>query len=457
MSAISKTLLAAMGPIDTTNTAQRAQEDQALFDALDYFEQQETAMKAGTLTGRTVKQVLDRPLPLGGVDTSMPSFGSAHETALQQRRSFCPLSISIPGSPASDKTVLPTLSPRAFAAKTGIEWNHQKSPPSHVCSQEEVGSASGDGKVYRAPSTPSFADLPEAPEVSLVLQDLPAVLEEHQVRALKAFEERDLANQPLLIQQILEIVKGRITALPEPLQSIVRIEALSMKELSLECYTRFTPHAMRELALAFPNVETLYLNFTHVNEAHLQFLKNMPKLTALELRDCKLTSHGLKMLGDVCPQLTALDLSWLRGVKPAHLAPLARFQNLDTLKLYHCQALNDESIRYITTLPKLRLLDCAGTSLTNKGIVTLGKHPLPALEMIDISLNTKITDVFALQKLPKLDTLYTDRRTTEESCACLQALNPDFYISPAPDSDLVDAIRADLLKDKEKAQTSGKG
>jgi len=126
----------------------------------------------------------------------------------------------------------------------------------------------------------------------------------------------------------------------------------------------------------------LELRETSLDDDGLKALKTLPKLTFLDISECRLvTVDGIPELAALTG-LTYLELREIKKVRDESFAPLAALVNLTELNL-EATRITSESVPVLLKFAKLERLHLAGTQLDDAGLVQLGQ--LPALKYLDIS------------------------------------------------------------------------
>lgn len=122
---------------------------------------------------------------------------------------------------------------------------------------------------------------------------------------------------------------------------------------------------------------------------HFQLLSNKGRLRTLKLRGCAITDDDLDWIVKI-PNLRSLDLSENRNLTDAGIAKLAHATQLRKLKLHNCHNVSDNSLKSLSSLHKLKVLDIAGCDLiTSSGICNMlgGEETInfPNLLHVDLS------------------------------------------------------------------------
>lgn len=168
----------------------------------------------------------------------------------------------------------------------------------------------------------------------------------------------------------------------------------------------FTFHFIRKLIKARADkIKKLNFNSTLIDGNTLQTLSEIEELqlTSLNLKQCdQLTNDGFISLIKVQPHLTHLDLTFsVRITDPSLLQICESLKSLKVLKLRRCRALTDVSVKMVTDLPLLEVLDISECeSITSAAIIdgiaskrneVLQKLYLSALNICDKAIR-KITE-----------------------------------------------------------------
>ena len=137
-------------------------------------------------------------------------------------------------------------------------------------------------------------------------------------------------------------------------------------------------------------------------------LPAIPFSFGLDVRTSKITDQGLALLAD-CPNLSRLDLVYVKEITDAGLAHLVRCKNLRYLNLNLNDRLTDIGLTNLSGCKKLAALCLLELSITDLGLKEFEKLPdLEYLELGNYGANpTKLTDagfksVFRCKKLTNL-------------------------------------------------------
>ncbi len=106
-----------------------------------------------------------------------------------------------------------------------------------------------------------------------------------------------------------------------------------------------------------------------LTDFNLDRIAELTELEELDLHDSKIRDRGLERLSGLT-KLRKLDLSGtLVGATGA--PQLAKLRNLESLRLWRCKQVGDETAATLARLPRLETLDLAGSALTDDGLETL--------------------------------------------------------------------------------------
>ncbi|KAL1552033.1 hypothetical protein AAHA92_12881 [Salvia divinorum] len=193
-------------------------------------------------------------------------------------------------------------------------------------------------------------------------------------------------------------------------EHIARIGA-TLKNLNLN-NTKVSSEGINALAGNVPNLETLLLSGTPIDDAAIYFLRMMPALKVINLSRTHV--KGFMQLGsalDEVPSFSALEsLSHLESlnlellhIKDPALRPLANMSRLSHLSL-RSVSLTNESLYHISSAEKLVHLGLRDTVVTDTGLAAF--TPPPALEILDLRgcwlLSKEFVSRFC-QKHPQLE------------------------------------------------------
>jgi hypothetical protein len=163
-----------------------------------------------------------------------------------------------------------------------------------------------------------------------------------------------------------------------------------------------------------------------LSSSDFEYLSTFKSLHTLHLADgCEFPDNAFTALNDVCViQLTRSYIS------PQNFDAMMRYESLTGLGLNDCKGIDDEEVKRIGTLVKLKGLQLAGTNISSSSLAAIGQlrvlvgldisrtnvkgedlHLLKSLKnlaRLDIS-GTEVCDgdILALSVLPKLDYLLT--------------------------------------------------
>ncbi len=147
-----------------------------------------------------------------------------------------------------------------------------------------------------------------------------------------------------------------------------------------------------QIASAIPHLESFAIRKCPVSgEFLLSWAKScgdMPsRLSKLVLTDAFLSEGGLESLPKLAPSLRELDLS-RDALSPQAMLTIAKLADLESLRLSEC-SLDDQAIRPLAGLKKLKLLDLSGNFAITDASAELLKG-LPQFARIDLD-NTSVS------------------------------------------------------------------
>ena len=197
----------------------------------------------------------------------------------------------------------------------------------------------------------------------------------------------------------------------------------NLKELKLTSCTRLTDKSLDHLAAlknlevlyidqcrnlkawdklkAFPKLREVRVDYTNIDDAGVKVLAQLPNLKTLSLKYCRqLTPAALKSLAAGKAKIESLNLSYVRTLKDADLAPLAQMQSLKTLDM-SSTVITDTGMSQLVKIPQLSSLVLSYVQVTDAGLKTLAKkQTLTQLQFY----NGQFTDagLAEIAKLPKL-------------------------------------------------------
>lgn len=176
---------------------------------------------------------------------------------------------------------------------------------------------------------------------------------------------------------------------------------------------------------ALPNLDTLELGGTGVNDAGLIRLEGLTQLTLLNLDQTKISDPGLEHLKDLFNlQELSLRKTKITDAGLVYLEKLTRLQvlvldqtritdaglaHLKNLKLLYTLSLQDtlvgnNCLNYLASLPHIQKLDISNTAITNAGLRRLKEMPrLRSLALGGYLITDD--DLDCLKELPYLESL----------------------------------------------------
>jgi hypothetical protein len=159
-----------------------------------------------------------------------------------------------------------------------------------------------------------------------------------------------------------------------------------LQDLALSGCSWVRAHHLRQVAIQCPSIRKLELaNYRHVRV--WEELHHLKQLKELSLAHCpELTDEDLKIIGQACPLLVALDLQGCHKLDDqgiAYLVGVCRY--LQELNLSDCNRLSDRSLKeiglHLSNLKSLKLVECQ--ELTDSGLLQLIKLR-PTLTSLDV-------------------------------------------------------------------------
>lgn len=177
------------------------------------------------------------------------------------------------------------------------------------------------------------------------------------------------------------------------LLGLTKLERLSLGRCAI------TDNGLSQLA-RLRSLKDLVLYGTQVTDDGLRYLAELHQLKSLELHSTSVTDTGLAHLKGL-PFLEELEFP--EGVTLAGLAQLSRLTMLDGLP----ESVTDGDLAALEALTRLRSLSLARSSITDDGLVWVGK----CASLENLFLNQTITDagLAHLRPLSKLRSLWLDR------------------------------------------------
>lgn len=174
------------------------------------------------------------------------------------------------------------------------------------------------------------------------------------------------------------------------MNSLVGLELVSCERLADESFPSF-PNLPSLTRLTIKNCPITGANLSHLATA-------CPQLKSLRLQHTQLNDHGMLELGNVS-QLKHLDLEQ-SPIRDNDITHLSRLQNLETLSLKQT-AIGDKGLQHLSS-ERLTSLDLSSTLATDLSASQIARlSSLKCLQLYD----TKVTDasIPALAALPHID------------------------------------------------------
>jgi hypothetical protein len=180
------------------------------------------------------------------------------------------------------------------------------------------------------------------------------------------------------------------------------------------------PEELENLA-ALPDLHSLQLNHPGIDDRHMPVIGRMAGLKELDLSGTRISDVGLAKLADL-RGLEDLSLvgTALLGPGLRDLAPLRSLKGLDLTST----EVGDEALHYLRALPSLESL-ALGEAVTDEGLLVL--ETLPRLNSLSL-LGSKITQegidrLLARTRIRAVGLHYTPA-STEEGLRALESSNP---------------------------------
>jgi uncharacterized protein YjbI with pentapeptide repeats len=192
-----------------------------------------------------------------------------------------------------------------------------------------------------------------------------------------------------------------------------------VKEINLGS-SNFSDEAL--IQMKSKNLETLITYNTNITDAGLAYIKNLPQLKHLNLSGKNFTDKGYKYLQylnklnylslsqhgvtdktiEYLQNLPLKKLSIYRGaISDKAFKILATISSLESLRLPRCCNIDDEGIKMLTKLKKLKCIGLSSTPISDKCMKYINR--IKSLDTIHL-YGTNITDT-GLEKLNKLPQL----------------------------------------------------
>jgi uncharacterized protein (TIGR01244 family) len=180
------------------------------------------------------------------------------------------------------------------------------------------------------------------------------------------------------------------------------------------------------------------LSFYYATDGHLIGIENLPKLKALYIPLCRLSSEGLAHISG-CSSLERLAIT--KGeIENEGLTGLKHLPRLQTLDLTD-STVDDAGMAHVASITGLRELLLGGTRVGDKGLESLQK--LPNLEVLNLKF-LPITDVGArrLLEFPRLKSVVLDRyRVSDETLGLLKGRIQNVHTGQA------DSVDSTMIED----------
>lgn len=181
-----------------------------------------------------------------------------------------------------------------------------------------------------------------------------------------------------------------------------------LEDLQVSCEL-ITGSAFKEAN--WPNLTSLSLSSSQLQDKNIQYFENFPKLSALYLQSCEeITGIGFKGINLL--NLTELYLDECCNLSDEGLEPIASFTNLTKLSLEQCSNCTDEGVKpLISNLNRLKYFNINRLSkVTNESFQEITKLTnLAALSFSGTQVNDDVIDQIA--QLTKLINIFTNPLT----------------------------------------------
>lgn len=218
----------------------------------------------------------------------------------------------------------------------------------------------------------------------------------------------------------VQLEKSKVTD-----EGLVKLAPLPLKSINFNYCTTINGPTMKMLGQT-PTLQQLQGDYSKINDAAMAELKGLKNLTRLRIRGCDVTGEGIQHIANNLslnrfelrdssvddkglevisnlPKVTYVDISECRLASPEGIAQLGKLTGLETLGLWETKT-NDESVAAFGDLVNLKDLNLKSTSITDESLPTLMK--MTKLTTLNVA-GTQLGDssFLELAKLPNLKSM----------------------------------------------------
>jgi len=209
--------------------------------------------------------------------------------------------------------------------------------------------------------------------------------------------QRQASRWFLMTGGVIKLADGEVKSLKDLPRDAVSVIAVDLAEIGNIDHAK-----LGRVLEVCPELESINLSDTNVNDDAMAGLAKAAKLKALYLNNTSVTDKGLVQLAEAT-QLQLLDLRGTR-ITGSGFAALANLKELQQLLLGHTR-IDDRALASLTPFEKLAALDLGYcTTVSDRGAAALGG--LKGLQVL-VLRNTRVGDeaVKEIAKAPKLAVL----------------------------------------------------
>jgi hypothetical protein len=125
-------------------------------------------------------------------------------------------------------------------------------------------------------------------------------------------------------------------------------------------------------------LERINLDRSDVTDKGIAYIKNMPRLNAVDIYECGVLKGDTINALSTCPNIQFINMGDCSTFKATNYAALSKLPKLEDFQAMNSR-INDESLKYLSHTKSLRKLDLRG----NKSVTDEGLRSLMSLKMLD--------------------------------------------------------------------------
>lgn len=201
---------------------------------------------------------------------------------------------------------------------------------------------------------------------------------------------------------------------------VKELVGLPLKSFNANYCTSLTNETLAVFA-NIPTLEQIQLDYTKINDEGMKSLQGLKKLKRLRIRGCDVTGEGIKAIAGAT-EMARMELRDT-SIDDDALAVIAKYPKLTYLDLGECRLISPEGIKQLGVATGLTYLGFWETKLNDDafnalgGLVNLTELDLKSTNLSDESLDT----LLKFQKLEKLNVAGV-RQLTDEGFARIGSL-----------------------------------